>query len=153
MDDPRNDDARSMGYAIDEARAAMEHGDVPVGSVVIVDGRVIARRHNERESTDDPTAHAELLALRDAAKALGRWRLDDATVVVTLEPCAMCAGAMVNARIARVVFGADDPKWGSCGSLYNLGADPRLNHEFEVTAGVRADECAAILTTFFADRR
>jgi tRNA(adenine34) deaminase len=153
MDDHPIDEDWAMGLALDEAAAAQAHGDVPVGAVVIVDGRVIARRHNERESTDDPTAHAELLALRDAAKALGRWRLDDATVVVTLEPCAMCAGAMVNARIARVVFGADDPKWGSCGSLYNLGADPRLNHEFGVTAGVRAEECAGLLTTFFADRR
>ena len=153
MDDHTLDENRAMGMALDEANAALAHGDVPVGAVVIVDGRVVARRHNERESTDDPTAHAELLALRDAAKALGRWRLDDATVVVTLEPCAMCAGAMVNARIARVVFGAEDPKWGSCGSLYNLGADPRLNHEFEVTAGIRAEECAAALTAFFAERR
>jgi tRNA(adenine34) deaminase len=147
------DDDAAMGLALDDARAALEHGDVPVGAVVIVDGRVVAHRHNERETTDDPTAHAELLALRDAASSLGRWRLDDATVVVTLEPCPMCAGAMVNARIGRVVFGAADPKWGACGSLYNLGADPRLNHEFEITAGVRADECAAALTTFFADRR
>jgi tRNA(adenine34) deaminase len=147
------DDGDAMGLALEEAAAALEHGDVPVGAVVIVGGRVIARRHNERESTDDPTAHAELLALRDAARSLGRWRLDDATVAVTLEPCPMCAGAMANARIARVVFGTADPKWGACGSLYNLGTDPRLNHEFEVTAGVRADECAAALTSFFVERR
>ncbi len=147
------DDHEAMGVAIDEARTALDHGDVPVGAVVLVDGRVVARRHNERESTGDPTAHAELLALRDTAAALGRWRLDDASVVVTLEPCPMCAGALVNARVARVVFGTADPKWGSCGSLYNLGADPRLNHEFEVMPGVRADDCAALLTSFFSDRR
>jgi tRNA(adenine34) deaminase len=147
------DDGDAMGLALDEARAALEHGDVPVGAVLLVDGRVLARRHNERESTGDPTAHAELLAVRDAARQLGRWRLDDATVVVTLEPCPMCAGALVNARIGRVVFGAADPKWGACGSLYNMAADPRLNHEYALTAGVRADECAELLTTFFAQRR
>lgn len=147
------DDGTAMGLALDEARVALAEGEVPVGAVVLVDGTVVARGHNQRESTNDPTAHAELSAVRAAAAALGRWRLDDATVVVTLEPCAMCAGAMVNARVARVVFGAADPKWGSCGSLYNLGADPRLNHEFEVTPGVRADECAALLTDFFADLR
>jgi tRNA(adenine34) deaminase len=152
MDEPLDDD-RAMALAVEEARAALAHGDVPVGAVVLVDGHVVARRHNERESTDDPTAHAEVLALRDAANHLGRWRLDDATVVVTLEPCPMCAGAMVNARVARVVFGAADPKWGSCGSLYNLGADPRLNHEFDVTPGIRPDDCAALLTDFFTDRR
>lgn len=147
------DDDEAMGLALDEARAALDHGDVPVGAVLLVDGRVVARRHNERETTNDPTAHAELLALRDAALALKRWRLDDATVVVTLEPCPMCAGALVNARIGRVVYGASDPKWGACGSLYNLAADPRLNHEFPLEVGVRADECAALLTTFFAERR
>lgn len=142
-----------MAVALEEAAAAAAEGDVPVGAVVLIDGRVVARRHNEREATNDPTAHAELLALRDAAASSGRWRLDDATVVVTLEPCPMCAGAMLNARVARVVFGAADPKAGATGSLYNLGTDPRLNHEFVVTAGVRADECAALLGTFFADRR
>jgi tRNA(adenine34) deaminase len=143
----------AMGLALDEAQVARAEGEVPVGAVVLVGGRVVARGHNQRESTKDPTAHAELSAIRAAAATLGRWRLDDATVVVTLEPCGMCAGAMVNARIARVIFGAADPKWGSCGSLYNLGADPRLNHEFEVVAGVRAHECAALLTDFFTDRR
>jgi tRNA(adenine34) deaminase len=147
------DDHDAMGLALDEGAGASAHGDVPVGAVVILDDRIVARRHNEREASSDPTAHAELLALRDAAEAGGSWRLDGATVVVTLEPCAMCAGAMVNARVARVVFGAADPKAGACGSLYNLGADPRLNHEFEVTAGVRTDECAALLTAFFAERR
>jgi len=143
----------AMGLALDEARAALAHDDVPVGAVVLVDGEVVARRHNERERTGDPVAHAELLALRDAARALGRWRLDDATVVVTLEPCAMCAGALVNARVGALVYGAADPKAGACGSLYNLAADPRLNHEFPVTVGVRAEECAELLRAFFADRR
>jgi tRNA(adenine34) deaminase len=114
---------------------------------------VVARRHNERERTGDPTAHAELLALRDAAAALGTWRLGDATIVVTLEPCPMCAGAMVAARLGRLVYGAADPKAGACGTLYNLCADPRLNHEIPVTGGVRAAECGALLTSFFADRR
>jgi tRNA(adenine34) deaminase len=143
----------AMGVALEEAAAAPAHGDVPVGAVVVVEDRVIARRHNERELTRDPTAHAELLALRDAAAALGRWRLDDAVLVVTLEPCVMCAGALVNARIGGLVFGATDLKAGATGSLYNLGADPRLNHEYPVVGGVRADECAALLTGFFAGRR
>lgn len=146
-------DEALMGIAIDEAGLAEAHGDVPVGALVVVDGRIVARRHNEREHLADPTAHAEMLALRDAAAALGSWRLDDATVVVTLEPCPMCAGALQQARVARVVYGADDPKAGACGSLYNLGADPRLNHEFEVTHAVRADECGALLTDFFTARR
>jgi tRNA(adenine34) deaminase len=142
-----------MAIALEEARAALAHGDVPVGAIVVIDGEIVARRHNEREFTQDPTAHAEMLALRDAAAALATWRLDGAVVVVTLEPCAMCAGALQQSRVARVVFGAPDPKAGALGSLYNLGADPRLNHELEVTAGVRADECAELLTTFFAERR
>ena len=142
-----------MGVALEEARAALGHGDVPVGAVVLVDGEVVARRHNEREAAADPTAHAEVLALRDAAAALGRWRLDDATLVVTLEPCAMCAGAAVSARLSRLVFGAPDLKAGATGSLYNLCADPRLNHEVPLTAGVRADEAAALLTAFVAERR
>ncbi len=142
-----------MGLAIDEAHAAPRHGDVPVGALVVVDGRVIASRHNERELSGDPTAHAELLAVRDAASSLGSWRLEGATVVVTLEPCPMCAGALQQARVARVVYGAADMKAGACGSLYNLGADPRLNHEFEVQHGVRAEECATLLSEFFADRR
>jgi tRNA(adenine34) deaminase len=147
------DDHEAMGLALAEAHAAREHGDVPVGAVLLVGDRIVATRHNERETTNDPTAHAELLALRDAAMQLGRWRLTDATVVVTLEPCPMCAGALVNARIGRVVFGASDPKWGACGSLYNLAADPRLNHEFALEVGVRADECSQLLTAFFAERR
>jgi len=147
------DDDAAMDLALDEAQAATAHGDVPIGAVVVVAGEVVARRHNERELTGDPTAHAEVLALQDAARASGSWRLEDATLYVTIEPCAMCAGALLNARVARVVFGAADLKAGACGSLYNLGADPRLNHEYAVQAGVRADECAELLTTFFAARR
>ncbi len=142
-----------MGLALDEARSAITHHDVPVGALVVIDGRVVARRHNERELSGDPTAHAELLAIREAAAATGSWRLDGATVVVTLEPCPMCAGALQQARVARVVFGAADMKAGACGSLYNLATDPRLNHEFEVVQGIRSDECAALLSDFFADRR
>jgi len=142
-----------MGLALDEAAAATRHGDVPVGAVVLRDGEVIASRHNERERTGDPTAHAEVLALRDAAEVVGSWRLEGTTLVVTLEPCPMCAGALVAARVDAVVFGAADPKAGACGSLYNLCADPRLNHEAEVVAGVRADEAAALLGAFFQQRR
>ncbi|HVL93097.1 MAG TPA: nucleoside deaminase [Acidimicrobiales bacterium] len=143
----------AMGLALGEAAAAGAAGEVPVGAVVLVDGVVVAQRHNEREATGDPTAHAELLALRDAARVVGGWRLTGATVVVTLEPCPMCAGAMVAARVARVVFGATDPRAGACGSLYNLCADPRLNHEVAVTGCVRSDESAALLAAFFAARR
>ena len=139
---------------MDEAKAALEHADVPIGAVVIVDGEVVARRHNERERTGDPTAHAELLAVRDAASAVGDgWRLVDATVVVTIEPCPMCAGALLAARVKRVVFGAADPKAGACGSLYNLCADPRLPHEIEVTPGVRAAEATLLLKQFFGELR
>jgi tRNA(adenine34) deaminase len=146
-------DAELMTIALDEARAALAHEDVPVGAIVVVDDEVVARRHNERELTVDPTAHAELLAIRDASAATGSWRLEGATVVVTLEPCPMCAGALQQARVARVVYGAVDMKAGALGSLYNLGSDPRLNHEFEITVGVRADECAELLSDFFADKR
>lgn len=142
-----------MALALEEAAAAPAHGDVPVGAVVLDGGVVVARRHNERERTADPTAHAELLALRDAAAARGTWRLDGTTLVVTLEPCPMCAGALVAARVGRLVYGAADPKAGACGSLYNLCADPRLNHEVAVTGGVRADEAAALLRSFFAAQR
>jgi tRNA(adenine34) deaminase len=144
-----------MGVALDEARAALAHGDVPVGAAVVVieTGEVLARRHNEREQLDDPTAHAEILALRDAATARGTWRLDGCALVVTLEPCPMCAGAAVVARVSEVVFGATDPKAGALGTLYNLGADPRLNHAFPVHAEVRAEESAALLRAFFAERR
>ena len=143
----------AMEVALVEARAAIDHDDVPIGAVVVVDGVVIARRHNERELTGDPTAHAEVLALRDAAAVVGSWRLDGATLVVTLEPCAMCAGAAVNARLERVVFGARNDEAGACGSLLHLGVDPRLNHEFETVADVRGPECAELLRGFFGDRR
>ena len=143
-----------MAEALEEATAALAHGDVPVGAVVVgPDGSVLARRHNERELAGDPTAHAELLALRDAAAHLGRWRLDDCVLVSTLEPCPMCAGAALAARIGTVVFGAADPKAGACGSLYNLGADPRLNHDMAIVPGVREAEAAALLKAFFVERR
>jgi tRNA(adenine34) deaminase len=144
-----------MRVALEEARAALEHDDVPIGAVVAIrdTGEVIARRHNERELRNDPTAHAEVLALRDAAAARGAWRLDDCVLVVTLEPCPMCAGAVLAARVPEVVFGAADPKAGAMGSLYSLGSDPRLNHEVRVVDGVAADEAAALLSAFFASRR
>src|SRR5437868_7604341 len=142
-----------MALALAEAEKAAAAGEVPVGAVVVAGETVVASRHNERESAADPTAHAELLAIRDAAAALGRWRLTDVTVVVTIEPCPMCAGALVAARVGRLVFGAPDPKAGACGSLHNLCADPRLNHEVEVTGGVRRDQVSQLLSTFFASQR
>ncbi len=142
-----------MDDALREAARAMEHGDVPVGALVVIDGKVVARAHNERERRQDPCAHAEVLALQAAAAAVGSWRLSSATVVVTLEPCMMCAGALLSARVGRVVFGADDLKAGAAGSLYNVFADPRLNHEIEVRPRVRAEACGALLTEFFASRR
>jgi tRNA(adenine34) deaminase len=147
------DDADAMRLALAEAQAAPPHGDVPVGAVALADGAVVASRHNERELRQDPTAHAEILALRDAARALGTWRLSAVTLVVTLEPCSMCAGALVAGRTGRLVFGAADPKAGACGSLYQLCCDPRLNHELPVTAGVLADDAALLLARFFAGRR
>ena len=142
-----------MALALAQARQAAERGEVPIGAVVALDGEVLSARHNERESTNDPTAHAEILALRDAAAARGSSRLDGAVLVTTLEPCPMCAGAAIMARVARVVFAAEDPKAGACGTLYNLGADPRLNHNFEVVAGIAREESATLLKDFFAPRR
>lgn len=142
-----------MGLALAEADRAPGHGDVPVGAVAVVDDRVVAAGHNERELRGDPTAHAEMLVMRAAAGSVGGWRLSDVTVVVTLEPCPMCAGALVAARVGRLVFGAADPRAGACGSLYNLCSDPRLNHELPVTHGVRARESAELLASFFAARR
>jgi tRNA(adenine34) deaminase len=147
------DDDALMEVALAEASDGAEAGEVPVGAVVAVGDRIVARRHNERESLIDPTAHAELLALRDAAAEVGSWRLAGATLVVTLEPCPMCAGAAWAARLDRVVWGAPNPDAGALGSLYHLGADPRLNHEFELGHGVRAEECASLLADFFAERR
>jgi tRNA(adenine34) deaminase len=145
-----------MALALSEARAAALAGEVPIGAVVVQVGpepSVVASRHNEREALADPTAHAEVLALRDAAAALGRWQLDDCLMVVTLEPCPMCAGALWAARIGGVVQGAVNDEAGALGTLHHLGQDPRLNHEFPVRAGVRAPECAAVLREFFAGRR
>lgn len=147
------DDIELMTQALAEAALAVEHDDVPVGALVVVDGKVVARAHNERELRGDPTAHAEILALRAAAKAVGSSRLDGATLVSTLEPCPMCAGAALMARVGRVVFGAEDPKTGALGSLYNFGADPRLSHEFEVKARIMQEECGAMLSDFFAAKR
>ena len=142
-----------MQLALEEARAAEALGEVPVGAVVVVDGEVVARAHNRRQADADPSAHAELLALRAACAAARSWRLPEAEVFVTLEPCPMCAGALLAARVARVVFGAADPKAGALGSLYNLGVDPRLPHELEVRGGVRAEECGELLRSFFSLRR
>jgi len=142
-----------MGIALEEARLATKHGDVPIGALVVIDDVVVARRHNERELTQDPTAHAEVLAIRDAAAVIESWRLDTATVIVTLEPCAMCAGTMVNARVRQLVFGARSLENGACGSLYHLGSDPRLNHEFVTIADVRGDECGEMLSAYFAGLR
>ncbi|MEO5837465.1 MAG: nucleoside deaminase [Acidimicrobiales bacterium] len=146
-------DRELMAIALDEAQGALAHGDVPIGAVVAVGDRVIARRHNERELTGDPTAHAEVLALRDAASALGGWRFDGATLVVTIEPCVMCAGAAHQARLSRVVFGAFDLKAGALGSLYNVGVDARLNHEFAVDGGLMAEQCGALVSQFFTRLR
>jgi tRNA(adenine34) deaminase len=143
----------AMSIALEEAKAALAHGDVPIGAAVLLGEEVVARRHNEREASADPTAHAEVLALRDAARAVGNWRLDDATLVVTLEPCPMCAGAAVAARLGRLVFGAPDLKGGACGSLYNLCSDPRLNHEVALVGGVLAGEAAELLEAFFRELR
>ncbi len=147
-----------MDVALAEARAAALHDDVPIGAVVVQtsdsgDARILTRRHNERELSGDGTAHAEVLALRDACAELGRWRLDDCLMVVTLEPCPMCAGALWATRIGGVVFGTESPEAGALGTLYHVGQDPRLNHEFPVRVGVRGDECAGLLRDFFASRR
>ncbi|HZD72888.1 MAG TPA: tRNA adenosine(34) deaminase TadA [Actinomycetota bacterium] len=151
--DPAADEAR-MRLALEEARAALGHQDVPVGCVVLdEDGIVLGRGRNRREESADPTAHAELVAMRAAAAKLGRWRLDGCTVVVTLEPCAMCAGALAQARVARLVYGADDPKAGAIATLWDLVRDPRLPHRVEVHRGVLADECAELLRAFFRQRR
>jgi tRNA(adenine34) deaminase len=143
----------AMRAALGEAQAALSHDDVPVGAVVVHDGHIVAARHNERELTGDPTAHAEVLALRDAAAHIGHWRLDDCTLVVTLEPCVMCAGAMVNGRLGHLVYGATDPKAGAAGSRFDLVASPLLNHRVSRTTGVLAEECGALLTEFFRARR
>jgi tRNA(adenine34) deaminase len=149
----RDGDERFMRLALREAERAAEHGDVPIGAVVAAAGEVVAAAHNERELLQDPTAHAEILALRAAAAAAGSWRVLDATLYVTLEPCAMCAGAIVLARVPRVVFGTSDPKAGACGSVLDVLGEPRLNHRPAVDAGLLAAECGALLSGFFAARR
>ncbi len=144
---------RMMLLAIEQARAAESHGDVPIGAVVARGEEVLGAAGNERELRADPTAHAEILAIRAAAEALGGWRLPDTTLYVTLEPCAMCAGAIVLARIPHVVYGAPDPKAGAAGSVLDVLAEPALNHRPEVTSGVLEPECAALLREFFSSRR
>jgi len=147
-------DEQWMALALAEAELATAHGDVPVGCLVVgADGRELARAHNQREVAGDPTAHAEVLALREAARAVGHWRLEGASVYVTLEPCPMCAGALVNARIARLVYGADDRKAGAVSSLFKLGTDVRLNHRFAVVSGVMAQSSVQLLQAFFARLR
>jgi tRNA(adenine34) deaminase len=144
---------QAMQVALQQAQLASDSGDVPVGAVVMHEGQIIAARHNEREATSDPTAHAEILALRDAATALGRWRLHDCTLVVTLEPCVMCAGAIINARVEALVYATADLKGGATSSLYNVCSDPRLNHNPVVVHGVCEQEASAQLTRFFSARR
>ena len=146
-------DIDTMQLAISEARAALEHDDVPVGAVVLRDGEIIAARHNERELTGDPTAHAELLALRDAAREVGHWRLNDCSLFVTLEPCTMCAGACVNARLGRLVYATPDPKAGACMSNFGIHDGHVLNHRVPTTTGPCADEAAELLRAFFRARR
>jgi tRNA(adenine34) deaminase len=146
-------DERCMRVALDAARVAEENGDVPIGAVIVHEGRLIARAYNQREQLKDPTAHAEIIALTQAASALGLWRLHGGTIYVTLEPCPMCAGALVLARLDRLVYGCTDPKAGACGSLYDICRDGRLNHRLAVTTGVLAEECTALLQEFFQARR
>jgi len=155
-DDPQPDQpphGEFMRLALREAQAALAEDEAPVGAVIVRGGRVIASAHNQREQLRDPTAHAEMIAITQAAASVGGWRLDDCTLYVTLEPCAMCAGAIVLARLPRVVYGATDPKAGAVASLYRLLDDPRLNHRAEVVGGVLAADCGDILTRFFAEKR
>jgi tRNA(adenine34) deaminase len=148
---PRDD--YFMRMALREAERALEHDDVPIGAVLVRDGELVAAAHNERELRQDPTAHAEIIALREAARLAGSWRLLDTVVYVTLEPCAMCAGALVLARVPRVVYGTSDPKAGACGSVLDVLGEPRLNHRPEVAGGLLAQECGDLLSEFFASRR
>jgi tRNA(adenine34) deaminase len=146
-------DEQYMRTAIEAAKTARDNGDVPIGAVIVHKGQIIAKAYNQREQLNDPTAHAEIIALTQAAAALGSWRLDGCTIYVTLEPCTMCAGALVLGRLDRLVYGCDDPKTGAVKSLYNIVQDERLNHCLEVTCGVLADDCTALLQEFFAQRR
>lgn len=142
-----------MAEALAEARRAADEGEVPIGAVVVFDGRVVGRGRNARERLNDPTAHAEIHALQEAARSLGRWRLTGATIYATLEPCPMCAGALVNARIDRLVYAVPDPKAGAAGTLFEIPTDPRLNHRVEITTGILAQECGDLLKEFFRTRR
>jgi tRNA(adenine34) deaminase len=146
-------DRRFMAAAINQADIACENGDVPVGVVIVYENKIIAKGYNQRHQLGDPTAHAEIIALTAAAEYIGNWRLHGCTIYVTLEPCCMCAGACVLARLDRLVFGCDDPKAGACGSLYNIVQDERLNHRLAVSKGVLAEECSAVLTDFFRKKR
>ncbi len=152
MDNPK-DDERYMGVAIESAKIAEDNGDVPIGAVIVREGRIIAKAYNQREQLQDPTAHAEIIALTQAASAVENWHLEGCTIYVTLEPCCMCAGALVLSRMDRLVFGCSDPKAGACGSLYNIVTDERLNHRVEVTSGVLADQCSKQLQNFFQKKR
>lgn len=147
------EDERFMRAALEEARRAAEEDEVPIGAVVVCNGKIVARGRNRREVDHDPSAHAEFSAMVEASRNLGRWRLTGCTVYVTLEPCLMCAGLMVNARIDRCVYGAPDPKGGALGTLFDVSHDERLNHEFEVTTGVLEGECADLLRSFFREKR
>ena len=150
---PQPEDLAFQRLALEEAQRAAQEGEVPVGAIVVCRGDVVAAAHNQRETLRDPTAHAEMIAITQAAESLGAWRLEGCTLYVTLEPCPMCAGAIVQARVPRVVYGAADPKAGAVDSLYSLLADDRLNHRCDVSGGVLAEECGAILTDFFKSRR
>ncbi|MDA8168782.1 MAG: tRNA adenosine(34) deaminase TadA [Nitrospiraceae bacterium] len=151
--DQTDKNIRFMKAAIDEAAKAVPEGDVPVGAVLVVDGEILAAAHNRKESSNDPTAHAEVLALREGAMKLGRWRLSDAILYVTKEPCPMCAGAMVNARLGALVYGCADKKGGAAGSLFDIPSDGRLNHQVHIESGVLEDECRGLLKGFFFARR
>jgi tRNA(adenine34) deaminase len=148
-----DDDSRYMQLALRQAHAALDEGEVPVGCVIVYDGQVIGRAHNQRETLQDPTAHAEILAITQAAAHLGSWRLEETRMYVTLEPCPMCAGAIILARIPELYFGAFDPKAGVCGTLMNLLDDPRFNHRVKLTPGLMAEECGAVLSEFFRNIR
>jgi len=150
---PAQRDEAFMREALKEAEKADGRGEVPVGAVIVMDGRIVARAHNQRETLNDPTAHAEMIALTQAAAWAGAWRLSGATIYVTMEPCPMCAGALVLARVDRLVYGCADPKAGACGSLYNIPGDERLNHRVEVTSAVLAQQCADMVSSFFKARR
>ncbi len=153
MDNNKEEDLHFMKVAMEEAGLASSAGEVPVGAVLVIEGNIITRAHNQRERLNDPSAHAEVIALREGARIIGSWRLSDATLYVTKEPCIMCAGTMVNARLGRLVYGCPDSKGGAVESLYAVLSDPRLNHQVEVVSGILEEECAEILKTFFKDRR